>query len=105
MRARAAVCSGPQYGSPPSPRKTYGLAFATETVTDRGGIYVYGGRNASGISVNDVYRFDLGTQLWSFVDTRGDLPSPRVANGFTANAGNLFVFGGSDNAGLTPKYN
>jgi len=65
-------------GTPPVPRAVPGTIIVQEPDTF-GVMYVFGGRNSSGQSLNDMYKLSLqpGQEQWTQITEQGDWPSPR----------------------------
>lgn len=59
--------------------------------------YVFGGEFEPRVPLdNDVHVFNLETRTWSIMDSRGDVPSPRVGVAMAAVDSVIYVFAGRD---------
>ena len=63
------------------------------------------GPNAGGL-LNDLYRFNATTAMWTPLSPNGTAPSPRYFFGFTSTSGGLlYVFGGDNGNKDTGLFN
>jgi hypothetical protein len=95
-----AVAGSRAGGAAPSPRAFHGLAAAA------GRLFVFGGFGTGGL-LGDAHAYDptaggAWTELSSAADG-GSRPAPRVAPGFTAAGGRLFVLGGFNRRECAPR--
>jgi len=92
-------------GSHPTPR--WGHAMEYDPTSNR--MIVFGGENAGGVQMNDVWALDLapGSETWTELSTSGQPPSLRaaMASCFDAEARKFFIFGGSYYPGYFIFYN
>jgi len=73
----------------PSPRKDHSAVIAN------GKMIIWGGLDNNGVLLNDMWAFDLTTEVWSQIYQGKVLPSPRSAHAGIVLADNRFwVFGG-----------
>jgi hypothetical protein len=80
-----------------SPFPRYGLA--TPTVTTAGGeLYMFGGL-VEGSIMNDLHTLDCNDLSAKYIQTRGDIPSPRLGHAVAIISELLIVWGGNTNAG------
>ncbi|KAF4744108.1 Leucine-zipper-like transcriptional regulator 1, partial [Perkinsus olseni] len=56
-------------------------------------LYVLGGYGGSG-RLDDLFKFDFNTRLWSQVHTKGETPTGRENNGAVVIKNNMYLFGG-----------
>ncbi|KAK2964014.1 hypothetical protein BLNAU_1095 [Blattamonas nauphoetae] len=63
-------------------------------------IYLWGGMGENGF-YNDMWKFDINTQIWSSVQQHGDIPTARQAAHFANTADFLFICGGRTADGKT----
>jgi hypothetical protein len=47
-----------------------------------------------GVSLDDIFKFEVATMTWTELAVRGTAPSPRTFHGFTSAGGKLFLHGG-----------
>ncbi|KAJ1632305.1 hypothetical protein T492DRAFT_838493 [Pavlovales sp. CCMP2436] len=73
----------------------------TSTVADGGdSIILFGGKNASGSPLSDVWQFNVNSSSWTQLFPSGVAPAARAAHTATAISDSLIaVFGGVDGAG------
>lgn len=83
-------------GPPPMPTKRYG--FGVASLADR--IFVVGGRDARGNTVQTVEVFDPSTRSWS---TLAPMPTARSAFALVAHQGRLYALGGADATGRATR--
>lgn len=57
-------------------------------------LVVFGGRNAAGKRLNDVWYLDVSTWKWHKPQTEGSAPSPRTGAAAVGAEGQMYVFGG-----------
>ena len=65
-------------------------------------LYVFGGRMGTAIDeklLNDLYKLDTRTNVWSKVEYTGDVPCPRSFHSMVAHGSSIFVFGGCPETG------
>ena len=65
-------------------------------------LYVFGGRQGTAIDeklLNDLYKFDTRTNVWSQVHVSGDVPCARSFHSMVARGSSIFVFGGCPETG------
>ncbi len=74
---------------------------ALTAIVDREALWLFGGQDANGQDLNDVWSFDLLTEQWRVLQPQGTPPSPRhghsmiLANDWSSSTGNyLLLFGG-----------
>lgn len=63
----------------------------------QGKIYIFGGHGGLGyarIAYNDLYSFDLDTEVWSKVVSNNPAPDGRSGHSLFANNGKLYIYGG-----------
>ena len=65
-------------------------------------MFIVGGLSNSGAYLNDVWRFYLSNNTWSYDSSSGDTPSGRELFGCTIYGNLIIIFGGTDS---TTKYN
>lgn len=79
----------PQHGTSPGKLKAYSMEY------HNGFLYLFGGVNNKGINSNTLYRFDLKTNCWEIVDTKGVPPPERCYHEMALiNHETLLIFGG-----------
>ncbi|XP_074659579.1 uncharacterized protein LOC141912255 isoform X2 [Tubulanus polymorphus] len=78
--------------SPPCSR------FRHAVCLHRGQIYLYGGRNGNQ-PLKDLWKYDIKTNTWNFLETRGDSPGYLEEHTLIAYKDNLCIFGGGFNYG------
>ena len=61
---------------------------------DDGKAYIFGGADASGVGLNDIWAFNKDTSDWEKVEPNGYPPSPRQGHGAAYCDGKIYVFGG-----------
>jgi len=80
-------------GDIPSPRKNSAMAYCASY------LYLFGGNGHNAkkaeLLLNDFYAFNIATETWMSLKTRGDIPSPRDRHSLTVIDNKLFIFGGS----------
>ena len=58
-------------------------------------IYIFGGLEGDGVTyLNDVWRFDVNTELWELVTVTGTVPEPRASPSCFQEYGLILVGGG-----------
>ena len=79
-------------GVPPSPRTQLGFAEYG------GSLYVFGGKDNENSVLQDTFRFDIATMVWTELTTlvRGFTPPPRADHCFISALDALFVWGSFD---------
>ena len=78
-----------QKGNTPGKIKAYAMEFNNPY------LYLFGGINNKRISNNNLYRFNLMTNIWEKLNTQGSPPNPRCYHEMTLiNHENMVVFGG-----------
>ncbi|KAF4662440.1 Leucine-zipper-like transcriptional regulator 1 [Perkinsus chesapeaki] len=63
------------------------------SVVYKDALYVLGGYGGSG-RLDDLFRFDFNTRLWSQVHTKGETPTGRENNGAVVIGNKMYLFGG-----------
>ena len=59
---------------------------------------------ASPVDLNDLYQYDIGSDLWSNLSAGGgQLPTPRNGLGLATLMDQLYVFGGFDDQGVLAR--
>jgi N-acetylneuraminic acid mutarotase len=63
-----------------------------------GMIYIFGGiiiePNGSVTFLNDVWKYDISTEVWTLMKTTGVRPNPRAINSAIVNNEKMYIFGG-----------
>ncbi|KAF2078325.1 hypothetical protein CYY_000417 [Polysphondylium violaceum] len=90
-------------GDVPHPRTNH----ASCAIGDQ--LYVFGGMykdpEESLIFLNDLYRLDTNTLVWTRLDGQGDVPPPKCGHRLFNFAGKLLLFGGGYGGNWDKKYN
>eukprot|EP01083_Nonionella_stella_P101148 286366_1 len=79
-------------GDMPCPRKNSAMGYCASY------LYLFGGnghRKKGELLLNDFYAFNISTEQWMNLKTRGDQPSPRDRHSMTVIDNRIFIFGGS----------
>ena len=63
-------------------------------VSHDGCMFVFGGRNSRGKSLNDCFFLDLSKKNWTELKTKGKLPTPRYGHCAAVYNGQMFIYGG-----------
>ena len=80
-------------GTVPSARKGH-------TFTKSGAyLYLFGGKGAGGVLLNDVHELDTNRVSWRALQTTGELPPGRDGHTATAVEDRMYVFGGASSQG------
>lgn len=82
-------------GDIPPPRKNSAMGYCASY------LYLFGGNGHAkkGESLlNDFYAFNVSTESWLRLKTRGDVPSPRDRHSLTVIDGEIYIFGGSSSS-------
>lgn len=76
-------------GQVPSGTAAFGMA------TDGLKVYIFGGMAEYRVYTNDLFQLDTTNWLWSKIDQRGEVPTPRLGHSFTfVDDNRIFLFGG-----------
>ncbi|KAF4698729.1 Leucine-zipper-like transcriptional regulator 1, partial [Perkinsus olseni] len=70
-----------------------GVQCRAASVVYNDALYVLGGYGGSG-RLDDLFKFDFNTRLWSQVHTKGETPTGRENNGAVVIKNNMYLFGG-----------
>ena len=97
--------NAPPYGPSPSPFPRYGHALPL-TASDAGELFLFGGLVHESAS-NDLYVFSTRDLSTTLLETRGEIPSPRVGHAGALASDDLLIWGGdtSLNAPMDPPDN
>lgn len=76
-------------GQPPSPR------YGHTTVIYNQCLWVFGGYDTSGLTCNDLHKFDLRTSTWEKIDAVGLSPPGVYHHTAVVFQGSMYIFGGS----------
>eukprot|EP01084_Bolivina_argentea_P314843 545363_1 len=79
-------------GDIPSPRKNSAMGYCASY------LYLFGGNGHAKkgeLLLNDFYAYNISTEQWMNLKTRGDIPSPRDRHSLTVIDNKIFIFGGS----------
>ena len=90
-------------GTPPTTSGSFG-AMAYDSANNK--IYLFGGTLGSGAYTNDLYMYDVPTNIWTKLVPSGILPSAREFPGFAYDSNdNVFLmFGGQNSASLADTW-
>ena len=78
-----------QKGNSPGKIKAYAMEFNNPY------LYLFGGINSKKINNNNLFRYNLNTNIWEKLNTQGTPPNPRCYHEMTLiNHENMVVFGG-----------
>lgn len=91
----------------PGPQARSGHTAVTDSVNQR--VLIFGGRNAAGVPLNDLWAFQGSSQTWTQLQASGaapGIPSPRFDHtaAYDPIGNALFVFGGSGFSAQTWRY-
>jgi len=85
----------PTTGTKPGPILAHSLS-----VVDDNSLYLYGGRNENHNDLDDLFKLDLNTLMWSRIDdAQGQSPGPRSYHASASIGSDLFIFGGCCSSG------
>jgi len=57
-------------------------------------LYIFAGKTGDGIYLNDMWRFNLFSQIWEKIKLTGEVPKGRSGHTMTCFENNLYIFGG-----------
>jgi N-acetylneuraminic acid mutarotase len=92
----------------PKEGKSYEVASLGDLPLGRSGVtaivysdhlFVYGGFGENGVRFNDLYSFNIETNVWKYIDTTGELPVKTSGQCGIKYGSSIFIFGGSFGGG------
>jgi hypothetical protein len=57
-------------------------------------LYIFGGKTGDGIYLNDMWRFNLFSQIWEKIKVTGEVPKGRSGHTMTSFENFIYIFGG-----------